>query len=312
MLVVRFTRMESLADVTTQLDTFFGIPQSGGDPAFARFLPDVYEAQGRPWRTWVEPAFATHFNGLMIRGGDAVATVFLAAFPSDVVLRRFLAAAAPGDLLFVHHPIDLESGDPRGAWGKFFLPIPADILAELQLKQLSIYSCHAPLDYHPTLSTSRSIAAALGARITREFFPYGAGHAGVIADVDAISVSELEDSLRQLFDVPYLDVAGPRPSAVRTVAIVAGSGDRVDQMSVAEELGAQAYITGEIHSRIETEYGRTKFADVERFAAGTSMALLGVSHAASEFLVMQRDMRAWFTERYAVETSPLSETHWWR
>ncbi|MEJ7758574.1 MAG: hypothetical protein WKF55_03155 [Gemmatimonadaceae bacterium] len=51
------------------------------------------------------------------------------------------------------------------------------------------------------------------------------------------------------------------------VAIVAGAGDRVEQMQHAEASGAAAYITGEINSRIDTEYGHRKFADVERFAA---------------------------------------------
>jgi putative NIF3 family GTP cyclohydrolase 1 type 2 len=304
--------METLDAVTARLDELFGIAASGEDPAFSRFLPAVYEAEGRPWRTWVEPAFAVHFNGLMVRGGDAVETVFLAAFPSGDVLRRFLDAAAPGDLLFVHHPIDLESGDPRGGWGRFFRPVPAETVRDLQRKRLSIYSCHAPLDYHETLSTARSIAAALGARPTRGFLPYGPGHAGVMAEIAETSAAELEESLLRIFGVPYLDVAGARPDSIRTVAIVAGAGDRVEQMAIAESAGAQAYITGEIRARIDTEYGHSRFADVERFAASSSMALMGVSHAASEFLVMRNEMRAWFAERFTVNTVPLPETHWWR
>jgi hypothetical protein len=83
-------------------------------------------------------------------------------------------------------------------------------------------------------------------------------------------------------------------------------------MAIAEAAGAEAYITGEIHSRIDTEYGRSKFAEVERFAADSSMALIGGSHAASEFVVMRNEMRAWFRERCAVETTLLPEQHWWR
>lgn len=105
---------------------------------------------------------------------------------------------------------------------------------------------------------------------------------------------------------------GARPRAIDTIAIVAGAGDRVEHMAVAQERGAHAYITGEIHSRIDSDYGRTKCADVVAFAASTPMALLGVSHAASEFLVMQHNMREWFTERFGVRAVPLPETHWWR
>jgi putative NIF3 family GTP cyclohydrolase 1 type 2 len=304
--------VESLAGIAAELDEFFGVADSGADPAFSRFLPAVYEAAPRPWQSWVEPQFATHFNGLMLRGGATVHTVFLAAFPSDGVLQALLARAEPGDLLFVHHPIDLESGDQRGAWGRFFLPIAEETITTLQVRELSIYSCHAPLDYHPTLSTSRSIATALGGSVTSQFFPYGRGYAGVIATVPTISSEGLEERLRRVFDVPYLDTAGATPRTIETIAIVAGAGDRVDQMRQAEAAGADAYITGEIHSRIDTEYGHTKFAEVERFAAATRMALLGVSHAASEFLVMDREMQAWFRQRFRVATVPLPETHWWR
>jgi hypothetical protein len=55
-----------------------------------------------------------------------------------------------------------------------------------------------------------------------------------------------------------------------------------------------------------------KFAAFEQFATTTRMALLGVSHAASEFLVMNRGMQVWFRERFAVATIPLREPHWWR
>ena len=304
--------MESLSTIVGALDDFFDVAESGADPAFSRFLPAVYEAAPRSWQSWTEPAFATHFNGLMVRGGATIRTVFLAAFPSAGVLEVFLARAEPGDLLFVHHPIDLESGDPKGTWGRFFQPLAEATIQALRAGQLSVYSCHAPLDYHPTVSTSRSIATALDATVTGEFFPYGRGHAGVIATVAAVSCGALEERLRRLFGVAYLDTAGAKPTTIETVAIVAGAGDRVEQMQHAEAAGADAYITGEIHSRIDTEYGHRKFADVERFAATTGMALLGVSHAASEFLIMQREMQGWFSGRFAIATVPLPEAHWWR
>lgn len=74
----------------------------------------------------------------------------------------------------------------------------------------------------------------------------------------------------------------------------------------------EAYITGEIHARIDSDYGRARFKAVEQFAAHTTMALLGVSHAASAFLVMQSPMQQWFTDRDALSTVLLPESHWWR
>lgn len=304
--------MTTLTDLVEQLDGFFGVTEAPPDPAFSRFLPSTYEGVGRSWHDWMEPLFCTRFNGLMLRGAEEVRGVFLAAFPSGVVLDRFLAEADPGALLFLHHPIDLESGDPRGEWGHFFQPISPEHVCALRARQLSIYSCHAPLDYHAQLSTSRSMAAALAARVTDVFFPYGPSYAGVIAEVESTSLADLCELLRIAFDVPYLDIAGSAPGIVRRVALVAGGGDRVAEMRNAEALGAQAYITGEIHSRIATDYGRARFAEVEDFARQTGMALLGVSHAASEFLVMRNEMEAWFTSRDVDPVKPLSEPHWWR
>jgi len=301
-----------LKAISAALDEFFDIAGSGTDPAFSRFLPAAYEADGREWRSWTDPAFSERFNGLMLRGDNQVSRVFLAAFPSDGVLEAVIARGTAGDLLFVHHPIDLESGDPHGRWGRFFRPIPENLVRELKDRRLSIYSCHAPLDYHVEVSTSRAISSALGGHVTGEFFPYGQGHAGVIARIPVTSPENLEATLRRIFDVPYLDVAGSRPPRIEKVAIVAGAGDRIEHMAEAEAAGAQAYITGEIHSRIDTEYGHSKFEAVERFAETSAMALLGVSHAASEFLVMKRDMRAWFSNRFAVETVLLPEQQWWR
>jgi putative NIF3 family GTP cyclohydrolase 1 type 2 len=304
--------MENLSSVVGALDDFFALEQSGVDPAFSRFLPDTYQSAPRPWQSWVEPTFSKHFNGLMLRGGPTIQSVFLAVFPSLLVLEAFLDRAEPGDFLFVFHPLDLRSGDPRGNWGNFWQPIADDNIEALRAKELSIYSCHAPLGSHPTVGSSRSIASALGGKVTDQFFPYGPGYAGLIARIPAISLPELEEQLQRIFDIPYLDKAGARPATIEIIAIVSGSGDRVEEMQHAEAAGAEAYVTGEIHSRIDTEYGHRKFANVEQFAATTGMALLGVSHAASEFLVMEREMQAWFKKRFAVATIPLREPHWWR
>lgn len=83
-------------------------------------------------------------------------------------------------------------------------------------------------------------------------------------------------------------------------------------MVAAERLGAQVYLTGELHVRIEGDYGRRKFAQVEAFAAVTSMTLVGVSHAASEHLVIETQLARWFAETLGMTLHPLRETNWWR
>lgn len=117
---------------------------------------------------------------------------------------------------------------------------------------------------------------------------------------------------RDLFSVDIVEVKGAPREDITRIAVVGGVGDHVDQMAAAEKLGAQAYLTGELHVRIEGEYGRRKFAEVERFAASTNMTLVGVSHAASEHLVIETQLARWFTETLGITLRPIRETGWWR
>jgi hypothetical protein len=115
--------VESLERMTNALDELFRIEQYGKDPAFSRFLPDVYDRIGFDWAAFFEERFCRLFNGLMIKGQENVGSVFLAVFPTDQVLRQFIDQSQPGDLLFMHHPLLMECGDPKGAWGRGFVPI---------------------------------------------------------------------------------------------------------------------------------------------------------------------------------------------
>ena len=64
--------------------------------------------------------------------------------------------------------------------------------------------------------------------------------------------------------------------------------------------------------RIEGEYGRRKYADVRAFAERTTMTLIGVSHAASEQLVLRTQLSRWLTERHGLTPHLLDEPQWWR
>jgi len=58
--------------------------------------------------------------------------------------------------------------------------------------------------------------------------------------------------------------------------------------------------------------GRRLLAETRAFAAQTPMALIGVSHAASEHLVMETQMPEWFTSRFDVQVVPIPPSTWWR
>jgi putative NIF3 family GTP cyclohydrolase 1 type 2 len=304
--------MEPLAALVARLDEFFDIAGAGADPVFARYLPETYDRAGIDWRNRFVPSFAERFNGLMLEGAGGVHTVFLSAFPGPEVLDAFLAQAREGDLLFLHHPIDLESGDPLGEPGRGFLPIAAAILDRLAAQRLSVYSCHAPMDVHTEIGTTAAMVKGIGASVEDRFWPYANGFAGAICAIEPIGTLDLMALLRYVFGITFVDFAGRLRQQITRLAVVAGAGYKVDQMREAEAKGAQAYLSGEIFDRIDTERGRELFSQVEGFALATEMALIGVSHAASEYLVMKTQMAHWLREHFALEVALLPPARWWR
>jgi putative NIF3 family GTP cyclohydrolase 1 type 2 len=301
------------------LDQYFGVAEFGPDPSMTRFVPMAYDTSGIDWRSVFEPRFCEIFNGLMLRGAGAVGTVYAAAFPSAEVVSSFLSRARPGDLLFVHHAVDLRNGNPvgseaRGIWipeGKGVLPLSHDQLESLRDIQLSLYVCHAPLDVHHEIGTTRAIAEALEGTVDKSFFPYGPGHAGLLCRVAGRSTDRMERDLLQLFRIPYVERLGANRSSIAEVAVVAGVGDRLTEMQAAEASGAEAYVTGELRLRWDTERGRSNYAQIETYAKRTGMSLFGVSHAASEHLVMETQLPRWFGAM-GLAVIPIRERQWWR
>jgi putative NIF3 family GTP cyclohydrolase 1 type 2 len=299
--------------IVTALDALFDLPSAEPDASMSRHVPRVYEAVGFDWRAFVEPAYARRFNGLMRRGHAVVGTVYGASFPSTDVLDAWLAVADRGDLLVTHHPLDARNGSPEtDTWAEGFVPIAASYLRSIAGRELSMYACHAPMDTSPRVGTAAAIVEALGGTTTDHFWPYGNGYAGHIADIPPMSSADLVERARSTFGVSTVEVEGRMHDSLARVAVIAGVGDHVDQMAIAEGLGARAYLTGELHVRIEGEYGRQKFADVTSFAATTGMTLIGVSHAASEHLVIETQLARWFDETLRTTLRPIREPRWWR
>jgi putative NIF3 family GTP cyclohydrolase 1 type 2 len=304
--------MEHLSSIVSKLDTFFDVKKLARDPAFSRFIPRVYDSIGFDWQHFFEACFVNRFNGLMLRGSETVVAVHCAAFPRKEVLEQFIENAEEGDLFFSHHPIDIECGDPKDMWGRGFIPIEQSLLEALVKKKLSFYSCHAPLDYNKKISTSRAIVEALNGLIEDDFLPYGNGFAGFICSIKPITTNELIDVLQRVFEIPYVDFEGPYHKEVSKIAVAAGGGDNVEYMRAAEAKGVQAYVTGEIHARIDNEPARKEFSKIKSYASQTTLSLIGVSHAASEYLVMKNSMTKWFEQNFDLKTKLLPESKWWR
>ena len=299
-----------ISKVTDTLDSFFKIKELEKDPAMSRFVPMAYK-HTHQWEKIFEPDFLKRFNGLMIKGADEIRTVFTASFPHIEILQKFISQSRAGDFIFLHHPIPLECGDPEGNLGRGFLPIDLLLLQKVVKKRLSIYSCHAPLDYNKKISTNRAIVEALKARIESEFLPYGNGYAGLIATINPISTDDLIVRLKKIFGIPYIDFAGKNVDRITKIGIVAGGGDEVEYSQTAKERGAQAYITGEIFSHYDSDWGKQNIAKLKKYAKTVDISLIGVSHAASEFLVMKTQIPKFLKENFGLPIIPLAQKKWW-
>lgn len=308
-----------LSTLSSRLDSFFGVPSFGPDPSMSRFVPQAYARPGSGGLEGFETAFRSLFNGLMVRGSPTVHRAFAAAFPSVDVVQTFLSEAETGDLLFVHHAVDLRNGTPEGTPDGTWVdpemaarPLAPQQREALRERGLSVYACHAPLDIHPEVSTSVAMVERLGGTTEARFFPYGPGTAGIVCRIPQLDWSEFLRRVAEQFHVPFLEKKGGSPPSVERIAVVGGCGDRVEEMVRAQGLGVDAYLTGELHLRWEGERGRSNFRDVERLARSSRMALVGCSHAASEHAVMETGVPGLFQREFGLKVRPIPEPVWWR
>ena len=305
--------MVKLSEIVSKLDIELDIKSFGKDSAFSQFIPMVYEPLKFDWKSVFEKDFVELFNGLMLKGDANVKKIFLAVFPTDEVLERFIEESNSGDLLFMHHPLLMECGDPKGVWGKGFVPIKEKYIKQIKEKKLSFYTCHVPMDYHANLGTSVAIAKQLNAEIIDGFLTSSINNEDLvlICNIEEKSTSELTSHLKEIFEIPYVDFEGKNINNVKKIAIVAGCGDKVSWMEEAEKRGVQAYITGEIHCHIDNEYGKQRYKQMMDYVTNTSMSLIGVSHSASEYLVHKTLMKEWFENNFDIETVLIPQEKWW-
>lgn len=303
--------MVELKEIVSKLDAELDIKSFGKDSSFSRFIPRVYEPLKFDWQTAFEKDFVELFNGLMLKGNSTVGKVFLAVFPTDKVLERFIEESNSGDLLFMHHPLLMECGDPKGKWGQGFVPIKEKYIKQMKEKNLSVYTCHIPLDCHKQLGTNIAMAKKLNAQILVDDTLNAKNEYVLYCNIEKTNTANLISVLENIFEIPYVDFEGQKLEDIQRIAIVAGCGDVVDWMKEAEENGVQAYITGEIHCHIDNDYGKQKYNQMMEYASNTSMSLIGVSHSASEYLVHKTLMKDLFEKNFNVETVLIPQEKWW-
>ena len=305
--------MNELSCIVARLMQYFDIQSYGEDPAFKKYLPTAYDEIKFDWKSYFENGFSNYFNGLMIKGNEEVGSIFASTFLSNHVLEKFIERSKPGSMLIVHHPIDMKCGDPRGEWGSGFTAPDLELLQKIKKSGRTIFSCHLPLDIHQNISTGRAIAQALEAKIVDFFCHEEHGYSGLICSIKKeTDTDSIIDNLKDIFNIPYVDFEGKKITNAKKIAVLAGGGDVIDYMNEAESKGAQIYITGEVHHHINTEYGKMRYNKMMEYVKTTNMSLIGVSHAASEFLVFKNQFSDFIQKEFASELFLIEESNWWR
>lgn len=280
------------AELVRKLDDYFAVKVFDEREQWQQKIP---AADLAGYRRYAVPEFLEgSWNGLMLDNALDVDRVYLVVFPGQAVLDTILALElereAPGALIFAHHPADFEESD-RG-----FLGISEAQIEDLQEHDISFYSCHQPLDYHPETSTVMALAKAIKLRDS-EVFVNESGHPegahGRVADMSFGSFAAL---LAEVTELPHLRYQQIRFNGqpVEHVALIPGGGCEPEQLLRARDLGCDTYLTGHWWLEGDYAYADEHRARMRELVPTLPMNLLGTSHYASEMVVMRDQMPGWF------------------
>ena len=250
----------------------------------------------------------------MINGGKPIGKVICVSFFNDEIANKLLEDTTEGIMIFSHHPIQMECGDPQGSMGKGFLPVNPKLLIMLKDRGVSVYSCHAPLDAGSVsgLGTNEAIVKILNAKVISQYYPYAHGFAARVCELpEAMSIPKLIELLKQKLNLPYVDLQGMKDMEVKKVVVLAGGGGSFNDINGAEEQGVDCIITGEVTAKIEGERGDKERLALNDYYPNAKISAIGISHPGSEFLAMY-DIVEWIKSSIGIDAEALPETKWWR
>jgi putative NIF3 family GTP cyclohydrolase 1 type 2 len=194
-----------------------------------------------------------------------------------------------------------------------FIAIPEYQLDQMSEAKIALYVLHAPLDCHPGISTSGSLADGLGLKRAGVFAPYVGRHSGVIGEQSPEPFASFADRVRQLCEIPSFvpDQVRFNGRMVSRIAIVAGGGDDVDDLVEAQELGADTVLAGHWWTPHAGKWADGNRKSLSELLPSLSMNLLSASHDGSE-LVVFRDKLAPLVESWGIETVLVRQADHWR
>jgi putative NIF3 family GTP cyclohydrolase 1 type 2 len=267
------------ADIAARLDDFFRV-DAFPSADFEEIVQFCDEA-GIPLAEFATPTFMRRHNGLMLANAYEVQVVYTVVFPSDELIaeierRAYMRPA----LIFTHHPMDFETS------GAGLIPISTRSLERMQDAGISLYTAHAPLDCHDTMSTSRALARAIGVPTEHTFAEYYGGHAGVWGEILPASLDDFVSRVGQACEVERVD-SKRNSDTVQRVAVCAGGAAFPGIMQEAVDLGCDTYVTGDYQVRHGGPWAEEHRPEFDAFVARVPLNLIGGSHYATESLVLR-------------------------
>ena len=175
-------------------------------------------------------------NGLQVEGRETIGRIVTAVTATRTVIEAAVARGA--DALLVHHGYFWKGEDPR------VIGMKKGRLAALLKADINLIAYHLPLDVHPELGNNARLGALLGWPVDAY-----AGEMGLIARhrlPAPIGAGELASLLAQRLEREPL-LVGDLERPIRTVAWCTGGAQ--DFLQEAIDLGADAFISGEISER---------------------------------------------------------------
>ncbi len=173
-------------------------------------------------------------------GSKSVSTVLVALDCTENVIDEAIAKGA--DMIITHHPFIFKSIKNLD----YSNPLSRRI-AKVIKNDLLVYSAHTNLDI-ADYGTNYTLAKLLELENTKGLVPMGEGaYMGRIGELrEEMTFSELIAFVKDKLCAEYITVNGDMPRSIKKVALCTGAGADYDFLLCAKNMGADAYITGDV------------------------------------------------------------------
>ncbi|HET8707949.1 MAG TPA: Nif3-like dinuclear metal center hexameric protein [Pseudomonadales bacterium] len=178
-------------------------------------------------------------NGLQVEGRTEVKKIATGVTASQKFIDAAIAAGA--DTLLVHHGYFWRGEDER------VIGMKQRRLKALLTHELNLIAYHLPLDAHAEFGNNAQLAKRLGITISGTLERGNPAAPGNVGQLDSpLSAAEFSERIARVLKRPPLHIAGS-DRMIQNVAFCTGAAQ--DFIVKAAELGADAYLSGEISER---------------------------------------------------------------